>query len=283
MKSTAKSFDPRQTMARPDFEIFHYQDARMEEVPLHHHDFYEVYCFLNGNVEYTVEGKSFVLLPEDILLISPQELHRPKVEPGEAYERLVLWLSADCFSRICGREEKLSGLFGTGKNRFRGEGTPVPELMRRLAAEASSGETGAQLAAEGLLLQLLAQLLRLRERPLPDPGREGSLTEQAMRYIGAHFREDIGLASVADALFVDKYHLAHLFKKEIGTGVHRTILLKRLQYARGLLAEGTPPGAAARRSGFKDYANFYRLFRGAYGTPPGRISAAGRKPPEGPS
>ena len=58
MAKRTHPFDPRQSMNRPDFEIFHYHDAKMQEVELHHHDFYEVYYFLGGKVEYLVEGRS---------------------------------------------------------------------------------------------------------------------------------------------------------------------------------------------------------------------------------
>ena len=40
------------------FEIFHYRDAKFEGVPVHQHDFYEVYFFINGNVEYSIFDKS---------------------------------------------------------------------------------------------------------------------------------------------------------------------------------------------------------------------------------
>ena len=54
-------FDPRQSMTTPKFEIFHYRDAKFEGVAVHQHDFYEVYFFISGNVEYNVEGKSYLL------------------------------------------------------------------------------------------------------------------------------------------------------------------------------------------------------------------------------
>ena len=52
MKQAAQHFESRQSMNRSDFEIFHYKDRKPGCVELHHHDFYEVYCFLSGDVEY---------------------------------------------------------------------------------------------------------------------------------------------------------------------------------------------------------------------------------------
>ena len=44
-------------MIRRDFEIYRYR--YMDEVELHHHDFYEIYMLLRGSVSYTVENRIF--------------------------------------------------------------------------------------------------------------------------------------------------------------------------------------------------------------------------------
>ena len=264
MRKSARPFDPRQSMHRRDFEIFHYHDPKMQEVPLHHHDFYEIYYFLGGRVEYLVEGRSYRLEPEDILLISPRELHRPNVAPNEAYERIVLWLDADWLAAIDTGETSLRGCFEAGHNLLRSAHTPVSALLPRLAAEFASQRTGSELYARGLLLQLVAELLRLAEGSVPadeEDREEPALITQVMSYIGAHFREEISLDELAERFYVSKYHLSHLFSRSVGTGVYRYVLLKRLQNAKEQLAGGKTPGEACRESGFQDYANFYRSFR----------------------
>jgi DUF4097 and DUF4098 domain-containing protein YvlB len=45
-------FETRQTMQNQTFEVFRYKDAYPKEVTLHHHDFYEIYFFVSGNVSY---------------------------------------------------------------------------------------------------------------------------------------------------------------------------------------------------------------------------------------
>ena len=41
-----QTFDPRQHMLAQSFEIFHYCDSNLDNVELHHHDFFEIYLFL---------------------------------------------------------------------------------------------------------------------------------------------------------------------------------------------------------------------------------------------
>lgn len=270
MRKTARAFDPRQVMHRPDFEVFHYHDAKMQEVPLHHHDFYEVYFFLGGKVEYQVEGRSYRLEPEDILLISPRELHRPNVAPEAEYERIVLWINASYLQEISAGAPLLSECFETGRNLLSGARTPAAGLIRRLAEEAASGKAGSELSTRGLFFQFLAELLRLfeaRESEAQAP-EEPPLIAELLRYLGEHYREELTLDAVAERFYVSKYHLSHLFSRSVGTSMYRYIMLKRLQHAKGLLAEGVGPGDACRDCGFSDYSNFFRSFRAVYGISP---------------
>ena len=93
MAGKAQNFTQRQHMLRPGYEIFRYCDSELGEVSLHHHDFYEIYLFLNGSVEYSIESRIYRLLPGDILLIGPMELHQPRIAKDHGpYERMVLWL-----------------------------------------------------------------------------------------------------------------------------------------------------------------------------------------------
>ena len=92
MATRTHNFTSRQKMSRNTYEIFHYRDAAMQDVALHHHDFYEVYYFLSGSVGYNIESRSYRLSPGDILLIAPHELHQPVFpEEMQGYERIVLW------------------------------------------------------------------------------------------------------------------------------------------------------------------------------------------------
>ena len=107
-----QAFDPRQNMSDSKFEIFHYRDAKFEGVPVHQHDFYEVYYFIGGSVEYSVEGRTYELKSGDLLLINPLELHQPRIAPDQqAYERIVLWINKNYLSELCFNKTSLTRCF----------------------------------------------------------------------------------------------------------------------------------------------------------------------------
>lgn len=270
MKKHTQSFNTRQDMSRAGFEIFHYHDPEIQEIPIHHHDFFEVYLFLGGKVDYFVEGRTYRLIPGDILLINPMELHRPLVEPGTPYERIVLWIDKTLLSSFSDETADLSACFRAADSRFHAAHTDTGSKLTVLAQEFAGTEYGNSVFCQGLLLQVIVELNRLvlRGEGVGAGAEIDPLILRVLEYIRAHYQEPLSLDGLAEQFYVSKYYLSHLFSHTVGVSVYRYILLKRLQIARELLSEGTPPGAVFQHCGFQDYANFYRAFKRQYGETP---------------
>ena len=60
-----------------DFELFYYNDTTLKSVAAHVHDYYEFYFFLEGDVEYHMADKSYLLEYGDCILIPPGVPHLP--------------------------------------------------------------------------------------------------------------------------------------------------------------------------------------------------------------
>lgn len=264
-------------MKKQTFEVFHYRDPKMDSVAMHHHDFYEVYFFLSGSVEYRVEGRTFLLEPGDLLLINPNEFHQPLVNPDIAYERIVLWIDKAYLDSFSADTVNLSRCFQrelpTHTNLLRlttVERTEITEILSRLIKESYGSGYASTLSATGLFMQLMVEINRialLSSNP-GEPLRETPLVSQVLEYIGKHCTEEISLESLAQKFYVSKYHLSHEFSRAVGTSIYRYVMLKRLLLAKQLLADGLSPGAACHSCGFQDYANFYRAFKAEYGVSP---------------
>ena len=277
MSTSTQRFDSRQTMRTRTFEVFHYKDQRPESVSLHYHDFYEIFFFLSGNVEYRVEGRTYRLETGDLLLIAPQELHQPAIEPDVDYERIVLWIDKSYLQSLSVPSLDLSACFGneiTGPITLlrpsRVQQVSLGQMLSRLNREYRGRHPGGEIYARGLLQQFLVEVNRLalrttsRIRKMDDP----DLVTQVLAYIGIHYRENITLESLASEFFVSKYHLSHEFSHRVGTSVYRYVIFRRLMLAREMIAAGSAPGDIYQFCGFGDYANFYRAFKSEYGISP---------------
>lgn len=287
MRKKAQDFDPRQEMAVQSYEIFHYRDASLDSVAVHHHDFYEVYFFLGGNVEYSVEGRNYHLEPGDLLLISPLDLHQPRVSPDrEPYERIVLWLNPAFLNSFSTQNTSLTRCFDmslpTHTNRLRLTPAQRANVLAALGAlvwESHGDAYAGNVAAMGILLQFLAELnrLALECQPKHEPtDRSAPLMTQVLDYINRHYGDELSLGALSARFFVSKYHLSHEFNRLVGTSVYRYIILKRLMIAKQMLSGGVPPTDVYRNCGFKDYANFYRTFKAEYGVSPKQFAGSFR-------
>ena len=273
MEQAPQRFESRQSMCRNDFEIFHYREPKPGCVELHHHDFYEIYCFLGGNVEYRVEGKSYFLQTGDFLLINPMELHQPIVMPeSQVYERIVLWINRDYLTGLEQGNLPLTQCFGSGRNNLLhptgAQAEQIRTCLDALVREHRGGGFGSEYYARGLFLQLMVELNRLSLPAVNEAEDTQPLSARVVAYISRHYRESLTLESIAQEFYISKYHLSHQFTQATGVSVYRYLVMKRLQSARRHLLDGESPKTAFSASGFGDYANFYRAFLSEYGVTP---------------
>ena len=282
MRERSQNFDPRQVMRRDTFEIFHYRDPRPGFVEVHHHDFYEVYFLLAGEVAYWVEGRIIRLTPGDLLFINPMELHRPVTDPGNPMcERFVLWVNKEYLESLSTPQVSLNGCFDTELPNYShlirpasAERAVLTARMGELVRESYGKDFGSSLSAQGIFLQLMVQLNRLARRA--EEQQEGEqlspLVQNAMQYIGENLSSTLSLEEIAGKLFISKYHLSHAFSREVGVSVYRYIMLRRLMMARQQLAAGESAGQVCRSCGFSDYTSFYRAFKSEYGISPRELT-----------
>ena len=275
MAQRTHHFTDRQKMTRNTFEVFHYRDANTKEVALHHHDFYEIYFFVAGNVSYNVESRSYRLSPGDILLMNPQELHQPVFPPEkQQYERYVLWINAGFLERFRVPGQDLGQCFDTSlpthTNLVRPDGVTrelLTYFLQQLIREQDSQEFASEINCLSLLAQLLVMVNRtaLRAGRAPEPrDNADSLVYRVLAYINEHYSEDLSLDVLANEFFISKYHLSREFSRVVGTSVHRYIVQKRLIMARQMMISGVSTSEVCQLCGFGDYSNFYRAFTNEY-------------------
>ena len=267
----------RQHMLREDFEVFHFTGNNGVQIALHFHDFFECSLLLSGKLSYQIESASFLEQPGDLLLISPNQLHRPLFIHGtESYERIVFWLSRSFVERLSDEKNDLSACFSGGRSGAIRLGGAVRAQITRLFSElisASSGEAfGRELLCRSLAASILVHLNRIARGTVDtaalDEIHVSPLVQQVSSYLDTHIDEAITLDAVAQAAFLSKYYLEQKFKEETGASIYQMLLQKRMIRARNLMREGLPLMQVAMRCGFADYSGFYKAFRNAYGISP---------------
>jgi len=288
MAQKHQPFTQRQKMKKAIYEIFHYKDEYMNEVALHHHDFYEIYFFVSGNVNYNIESRNYLLTPGDILLISPMELHQPVfTQERHIYERYVLWIHKNFLEQLDQMGAGMSRCFDTTRpehtNLIRPDGTKreyLSFLLGQLMLESQSQEYASELGGLSLLTQILVLINRMAiygEHPNEAKTASDSVVYRVLSYINEHYNEDLNLDFLANKFFISKYHLSREFNRLVGTSVYRYIIQKRLVMAKQMMSSGVSSTVVYQHCGFGDYSNFYRAFKAEYQISPKEFAASFRQ------
>lgn len=259
-----------------NFRLFHLRSPGGATTELHYHEFCKVLLLVSGRGGYFIGTERYQLRAGDILLIGSRTLHRPELDAGAGYERIIIYISPEYLRRTSTQGCDLLSIFS-------GERGPVLRLgeehRRKLFALAYSLEQdlqtpgfGREILGNSGMLRLMVELGRRRESARilePSPlTRDSSRIRDITEYLEEHLTEDLDIDTVSQRFFISRYHLMRLFRQETGITLHQYILHKRLLLARELMEGGMRATEACFRCGFKSYSSFTRASAAQLGTTP---------------
>lgn len=259
-----------QSMTSSSIEIHRYRTLSEEGKKLHGHDFFEIFCLLEGEISFFIDGNEVKLEKEDMILIPPSVQHAENCGKEE-YDRIVLWINPWYLNRISSRKTNLSQCFASAEKRgylLREEPTmrkKIIALLFELLYETHEKEFGHDIMCDSLVQRILIQL----NRHLSLDAKKGGMNiQEVVRYINQHYTEEITLNFLANKFFISKFYLSRSFEAATGKSVYQYILQKRMIMARQLLVYGEKPMDIYQVCGFKQYSNFYRAFKKYYDMSP---------------
>ena len=91
----------------------------------------------------------------------------------------------------------------------------------------------------------------------------------ALRFIEAHYREEISQTTVAEAVHLNPSYFSTLFKKSVGKGFSDYLTDLRIEHVKERLTTGSEKiNAIATSEGFSDYQYFVKIFKRLTGLRP---------------
>jgi len=245
----------------------------------HIHDHHEIYMLLDGTLNYFVENVCYPMVPGHVILFSKQEIHKAINTAEYPFSRLVIHINPAYVNQFCTKNTNLLSCF----HRKPGVGNLVllPETDQKhllsMAQTLNQALTNKNEYGNDLtVLTTVIQILLLINKAWQSSGSASTATkphraQAIMDHIDRNLTSELTLASIADALSLDKYYLSHLFKSATESSIFQYILIKRIALAKELLLSGHTVSEACHLSGFNDYSNFIRTFRQNTGCTPGQF------------
>jgi AraC family transcriptional regulator len=162
----------------------------------------------------------------------------------------------------------------------------ISNIANVLSQELIGAQPGSRMYVESLARVFAVHLLRhyrsgtvpdqtpspkAAERPVPPP------VSRAVRYLEAHFTEDVTLDELARAAYCSPYYLSRRFKQAIGMTPFQYLVQLRVDHARQLVSAGAGERSladVARAVGFADQSHLTRQMKRVLGVTPGMLRVA---------
>ncbi len=259
-----------------EFKIFYLETTEFRDFSYHYHEFYKLLIFLQGEVEYFVEGKTYYLQPNDIVLIRPGDIHRPVLTGRKPYERIILYISPAFFDKWRDRGYSFLRPFDIAYK----HDTNVLHLPQReltqfyeyIKTSLYQEEFANDLLTRSQFFQYIIQLNRfcdvVMEKEILPAGISNKKILDIISFINENIEQPLDIDTIACHFFWSRSYLMHYFKKETGLTLGNYITDKRMYLAQKFLKEGGSVSEAWNQSGYHDYHTFYKAFKKKFGISP---------------
>lgn len=247
------------------------------KMDFHLHDNFEIYLFLSGGVRYFVEKNSYDLVPGDILLMRPGEIHKATFTTNDTYERIVINFSEDVIKMLSTEEYNLNYCYFNRphgeKNKLNSNDDEKNELItlidKLILIDTYSKMWSTQLKISAFLeiMVKINSIFSDKTRYTPSPLRHRKLIP-ILEYIDQNLDTNLSLKSLQKQFYLSGSYLCQIFKQTTGSTLHEYIIYKRISRAKQFLINGESAANAAFKSGFNDYSNFVRAFKKVTGYSP---------------
>lgn len=261
-----------------EFRLFHLTGMEQHDFEFHYHEFDKVIIFIQGDVHYTIEGKTYTLEPYDVVLVNHNELHKPTIGVSVPYERIIVYLSPSFLDRYRTPEYDLSDCFQKARKQhssvLRLRSVQKSRMLKTIAdLEQACSETdfANPLYCQLLFLEFMIQLNRAARasgvKYMQTVSANPKILE-LMKYINANLTGDLSIETLSKRCFLSRYHMMRLFKEETGCTINSYISDKRLLAARELLGHDVPITQVCYDCGFHNYSTFSRAYKKLFGETP---------------
>lgn len=222
----------------------------------HNHSRYELYIFLEGDLDFIVEDRVMPLKSGTVVLIRPFQYHYAMIKASTVYHRII------CnFDRSLVYPELYSFLDG-GRELFVWDDARYRAAFHDLESHLGQYSTGDAALLVQIYLNRLLMDLKYRVGTPPDSHMLNPAVSRILKFINGHIYEPLSLKTIAQQLYMSTSYLSQTFSTYMKTGLMDYVKQKKIQLAQQLIVdEHIHPTEACKRLGFDEYSTFYRLYK----------------------
>jgi len=257
----------------PDYSVY-YRHAKHLHWQNQASTGYSLLTVLNGQLEYTVDGKQHKLTSSQAVVLEPNVTI---TATSNKTELLFLTFSASLVLQHAATMRLIppKSTVSFAHDQLSTD-QKLETLLTEFAVELADDKPGKEIVMRALIEQVLVHILRNYSQPrlsdqleLSRVGLVDRRIRRSVELMHAQLNQDLTLKALADASYLSQFHFARLFKKLTGSTPHNYLAGIRATRAQLLLADTdlsvTEVGAQV---GYLSASHFTKAFRLATGATP---------------
>ena len=240
----------------------------------HTHNHTELFLIIGGRGRFLIEDRVHTVDVNNLVIINPNVLHTEDSLNAQPLEYIVLGIE--------GIE------LAPGENSDGGfcildhvESAEISSCLRNILREMEQKNRGYEDICQAYMEILIIRLMRSTSLSVPAEARSVSVNRQCAavrRYIDLHFKEALTLEQLAGEGHMNKYYLAHAFKREYGVSPINYMISRRIEESKYLLAEtDLSMSQIAQLLGFSSPSYFSQVFHRTQSVSPKEYRASLKK------
>ena len=231
----------------------------------HAHNYTELFYIIGGDGQFQIDGRLFPVQAHQLVVVNPNILHTEVSYEAHPLEYIVLGIEGLELT-VPGSEEARYCIYSFP------EKNALLRCMQSILQEMQDRRPEYQTACLAYMDIIMVQLMRHASVAVTQTQARFPANRQCTsvrQYIEQHYKENITLDLLAEKVNINKYYMAHAFKREYGVSPINYLIACRIREGKRLLAEtDLSLSQISAILGFSSSSYFSQSFRNAEGMSP---------------
>ena len=246
-----------------------------DDIAQHSHPGWAFLLVKSGELTYSVEGKTFDVTPNSLVISRPGVVHMLQPKGPILYERHTLDAVVELLDKeILEQIPQDLHVLDVSKNQI------IQNLYEKVLYYLPRlPEKQMEALLKSLINELIMNIYVSTQTDYQSPKHTTEhLIAKILDYIHKHIREPLTVSQISEAMSLSDGYLHLFFSKQMHMPIKKYIIMQKLQLVQKALHNNVHPTEACRQYGFRNYSTFYRNYQKVYGCSP---SDGSKLPPHG--
>ncbi|MEG0277509.1 MAG: AraC family transcriptional regulator [Coprobacillus sp.] len=225
---------------------------------MHLHPFVEIFYVIGGKGRFSVENETFDVKADDMIIVNPNVYHHEDSDGDNPLEYVVLGVEELTFHL---NEEDNTFLYQS----FEKDKEDIQYYISHLLMESEKRLDGYEAVCQKLFDLFLLKIVRQMRFSLSKNDLQKPIKREVRmicRYLDQNFANEISLEFLAEYMNINKYYLAHEFKKNMGISPINYLIERRIKECKSLLRTTSLSIAEISEAvGFSSQSYFSQIFK----------------------